>query len=298
MLLRRVGSPLAWEKFLLVFYVLVAPSDEQSNSNQLHFGKAVSVKLSHNGIGEGQTLVILHGLFGSKRNWSSIARQLSDRFRVLTVDLRNHGESPWNGVHDYPSMAEDVATLIEQECSEPALVLGHSMGGKVAMYLSLMWPHLVDRLIVVDIPPARSSGTPIDYVHAMQKVPLTTLSHRRDVELALTATIPDPKVRGFLLTNIMSRPEGLTWIANLDVIERYFDQILDWPDSVHSRQFSRPTLFLEGAHSTFVGPEHAKVIQHFFPAAHRQVIENAGHWVHVENTEAFLQAVRAFVDSS
>ena len=228
MLLRRVGSPLAWEKFLLVFYVLVAPSDDQSNSNQLHFGKAVSVKLSHNVIGEGQTLVILHGLFGSKRNWSSIARQLSGRFRVLTVDLRNHGESPWNGVHDYPSMAEDVATLIEQECSEPALVLGHSMGGKVAMYLSLMWPHLVDRLIVVDIPPARSSGTPIDYVHAMQKVPLTTLSHRRDVELALTDTIPDPKVRGFLLTNIMSRPEGLTWIANLDVIERYFDQILDY----------------------------------------------------------------------
>ena len=256
------------------------------------------VKLSHNVIGEGQTLVILHGLFGSKRNWSSIARQLSDRFRVLTVDLRNHGESPWNDIHDYPSMAEDVATLLEQECAAPAVVLGHSMGGKVAMYLSLMWPHLVDRLIVVDIPPARSSGTPIDYVHAMQKVPLATLSHRRDVELALMDTIPDPKVRGFLVTNIRIQPDGLTWIANLDAIERYFDQILDWPDLVHSHQFSRPTLFLEGAHSTFVGPEHAEVIQHFFPAAHEQIIENAGHWVHVENTAAFLHAVRAFVESS
>ena len=298
MLLRRVGSPLAWEKFLLVFYVLVAPSNEQSNSNQLHFGKAVSVKLSHNAIGEGQTLVILHGLFGSKRNWSSIARQLSDTFRVLTIDLRNHGESPWNDIHDYPSMAEDVATLIENECSEPALVLGHSMGGKVAMYLSLVWPHLVNQLIVVDIPPARSSGTPIDYVHAMQKVPLATLSHRRDVELALADMIPDPKVRGFLVTNIMSRPEGLTWIANLDAIEQHFDQILDWPDSLKGRQFFRPTLFLEGEHSTFVGPEHAEVIQHFFPAAHQQVIENAGHWVHVENTAAFLHAVRAFVESS
>ena len=127
------------------------------------------VKLSHNVIGKGQTLVILHGLFGSKRNWSSIARQLSDTYRVLTVDLRNHGESPWNDIHDYPSMAEDVATLLEQECAEPATVLGHSMGGKVAMYLSLVWPHLVNQLIVVDIPPARSSGTPIDYVHAMQK---------------------------------------------------------------------------------------------------------------------------------
>ena len=268
------------------------------NETWPHQGKAVSVTLSHNIIGEGQTIVILHGLFGSKRNWSAIAKQLSNTYRVLTVDLRNHGESPWSDVHDYTSMAEDVATLIENKCSKPPVVLGHSMGGKVAMYLALVRPALIDRLIVVDIPPARSSGTPIDYVHAMQKVPLATLSHRRDVELALTDTIPDPKVRGFLVTNIMSRPEGLTWIANLDVIERYFDQILDWPDSVHSRQFSRPTLFLEGAHSTFVGPEHAEIIQHFFPAAHRQVIENAGHWVHVENTETFLQAVRAFVESS
>ena len=258
----------------------------------------MSVKLSHNVNGEGQTLVILHGLFGSKRNWSSIARQLSATFRVLTIDLRNHGESPWNDIHVYPSMAEDVATLIENECSEPAIILGHSMGGKVAMYLALVRPALIDRLIVVDIPPARSSGTPIDYVHAMQKVPLAMLSHRRDAELSLADTIPDPKVRGFLVTNIMSRPEGLTWIANLDAIEQYFDQILDWPDSLNGRQFSRPTLFLEGEHSTFVGPEHEEVIHHFFPSADRQVIENAGHWVHVENTEAFLRAVRTFVGSS
>ena len=258
----------------------------------------MSVKLSHNAIGEGQTLVILHGLFGSKRNWSSIARQLSDAFRVLTIDLRNHGESPWDDIHDYPSMAEDVAALIENECSEPAIVIGHSMGGKVAMYLSLVWPHLVNQLIVVDIPPARSSGTPIDYVHAMQKVPLATLSHRRDVELVLADMIPDPKVRGFLVTNIMSQPEGLVWIANLDAIEQHFDKILDWPDSLNGRQFSRPTLFLEGEHSTFVGPEHEEGIQYFFPSAHRQVIKNAGHWVHVENTAAFLHAVRAFIESS
>ena len=223
----------------------------------------MSVKLSHNVIGEGQTLVILHGLFGSKRNWSSIARQLSDTFRVLTIDLRNHGESPWNDIHDYPSMAEDVATLIENECSEPAIVLGHSMGGKVAMYLSLVWPHLVDQLIVVDIPPARSSGTPIDYVHAMQKVPLATLSHRRDVELALADMIPDPKVRGFLVTNIMSRPEGLTWIANLDAIEKHFDQILDWPDSLNGRQFSRPQFFLKENTQPLLAPSMRKSFNTF-----------------------------------
>ncbi|MBT6054212.1 MAG: alpha/beta fold hydrolase [Planctomycetaceae bacterium] len=257
----------------------------------------MSVTLSHNAIGEGQTILILHGLFGSKRNWSSIAKQLSDTYRVLTVDLRNHGESSWSDVHDYSSMAEDVATLIENECSKPPVVLGHSMGGKVAMYLALVWPNLIDRLIVVDIPPARSSGTPIDYVRAMRAIPLTTLAHRRDVEELLRETIPNERVRGFLVTNITTRPAGLAWTVNLDAIEKNFETILDWPDLLTTQQFSRQTLFLVGENSTFVDPEHEGVIQQFFPASCKQVIENAGHWVHVENTAAFLKAVRVFLET-
>ena len=267
------------------------------NGTKFDQGKVVSITLSHNVIGEGQTIVILHGLFGSKRNWSSIAKQLSDTYRVLTVDLRNHGESPWSDVHDYSSMAEDVATLIENECSKPPIVLGHSMGGKVAMYLSIMRPQLVAQLIVVDIPPARSTGTPIDYVRAMQAIPLTTLAHRRDVGELLRETIPDERVRGFLVTNIITRPEGLAWAVNLDVIEKNFETILDWPDLITTQHFSQQTLFLVGENSTFVGPEHETVIQQFFPASSRQVIKNAGHWVHVENTSAFLKAVRVFLET-
>ncbi len=267
------------------------------NGTKFDQGKVVSITLSHNVIGEGQTIVILHGLFGSKRNWSSIAKQLSDTYRVLTVDLRNHGESPWSDVHDYSSMAEDVATLIENECSKPPIVLGHSMGGKVAMYLSIMRPQLVAQLIVVDIPPARSTGTPIDYVRAMQAIPLTTLAHRRDVGELLRETIPDERVRGFLVTNIITRPEGLAWAVNLDVIEKNFETILDWPDLLTTQHFSQQTLFLVGENSTFVGPEHETVIQQFFPASSRQVIKNAGHWVHVENTSAFLKAVRVFLEA-
>ena len=267
------------------------------NGTKFDQGKVVSVTLSHNVIGEGQTIVILHGLFGSKRNWSSIAKHLSDTYRVLTVDLRNHGESPWSDVHDYSSMAEDVATLIENECSKPPIVLGHSMGGKVAMYLSIMRPQLVAQLIVVDIPPARSTGTPIDYVRAMQAIPLTTLAHRRDVGELLRETIPDERVRGFLVTNIITRPEGLAWAVNLDVIEKNFETILDWPDLITTQHFSQQTLFLVGENSTFVGPEHETVIQQFFPASSRQVIKNAGHWVHVENTSAFLKAVRVFLEA-
>lgn len=284
--------------FLLVPYVyFTLLTMKRVNGTKFDQGKVVSITLSHNVIGEGQTIVILHGLFGSKRNWSSIAKQLSDTYRVLTVDLRNHGESPWSDVHDYSSMAEDVATLIENECSKPPIVLGHSMGGKVAMYLSIMRPQLVAQLIVVDIPPARSTGTPIDYVRAMQAIPLTTLAHRRDVGELLRETIPDERVRGFLVTNIITRPEGLAWAVNLDVIEKNFETILDWPDLLTTQHFSQQTLFLVGENSTFVGPEHETVIQQFFPASSRQVIKNAGHWVHVENTSAFLKAVRVFLEA-
>jgi pimeloyl-ACP methyl ester carboxylesterase len=171
------------------------------------------------------------------------------------------------------------------------------MGGKVAMYLSIMRPQLVAQLIVVDIPPARSTGTPIDYVRAMQAIPLTTLAHRRDVEELLSETIPDERVRGFLVTNIITRPEGLAWAVNLDVIEKNFETILDWPDLITTQHFSQQTLFLVGENSTFVGPEHETVIQQFFPASSRQVIKNAGHWVHVENTAAFLKAVRVFLET-
>jgi len=255
----------------------------------------VSVELSFNEYGVGPPVVILHGLFGSKRNFSAVARQLADSFRVVTVDLRNHGESPWDDRHDYPALADDVARLIERQLGEPVAVIGHSMGGKAAMLLALTRPELVERLVVVDIPPARSRGTPISYVHAMQTVPLAQLSRRSEVEQALAAAIPDPVVRGFLVTNIASRPDGLAWIPNLDAIERQFDTILDWPTLPAGTQYAGPTLFLTGATSAFVTPEHEPVIHQLFPAARLEQITAAGHWVHAEQPAAFLAAVRQFL---
>lgn len=255
----------------------------------------MSFELSINTYGAGPPVVILHGLFGSKRNFSAIARRLADAFHVVTVDLRNHGESPWDDRHDYPALAEDVARLIEQRLGRPAAVIGHSMGGKAAMLLALTRPDLVDRLVVVDIPPARSHGTPISYVQAMRAVPLEQLSRRAEVEAALAAAIADPVVRGFLVTNIVSRPEGLAWTVNLEAIERQFDTILGWPAPADGTEFTRPTLFLTGAASTFVQPEHEAVIHELFPAARIEVISGAGHWVHAEQPEAFLETVRRFL---
>ncbi len=255
----------------------------------------MSLELSFNEYGAGPPLVVLHGLFGSKRNFSAIARRLADAFQVITVDLRNHGESPWDNRHDYPALAADVAQLIERQLGGPAAVIGHSMGGKAAMLLALTRPELVERLVVVDIPPARSRGTPIDYVHAMQAVPLAQLSRRSEVEEALATVIVDPVVRGFLVTNIASRPDGLAWIPNLDAIERQFDTILDWPTLPAGTQYPGPTLFLTGATSAFVAPAHEPVIRQLFPAARLEQIAAAGHWVHAEQPEAFLAAVRRFL---
>ena len=255
----------------------------------------MSLELSFNEYGSGPPVVILHGLFGSKRNFSAIARRLADTFHVVTVDLRNHGESPWDDRHDYPALAADVAQLIERQLGQPAAVIGHSMGGKVAMLLALTRPDLVKRLVVVDIPPARSRGTPIDYVHAMQAVPLKQLSRRSEVEEALTTSIADPVVRGFLVTNIASRPDGLAWIPNLDAIERQFDTILDWPTLPEGTRYPGPTLFLTGATSAFVTPEHEPLIHQLFPAVRLEQVAAAGHWVHAEKPEEFLAAVRRFL---
>jgi len=284
-----------WQLRLIAGLFPVGLTPGSSVSIQVLVEVLVSVELSFNEYGAGPPVVILHGLFGSKRNWSSIARQLAPDFHVYAVDLRNHGESPWHEQHDYPAMAVDVAHLIEQQVGQPVTLIGHSMGGKAAMYLALTRPDLVERLVVVDIPPARSRGTPISYVHAMQAVPLAQLSRRSEVEQALAETIADPVVRGFLVTNIISVPEGLAWTVNLDAIERQFDTILDWPATAAGRQFSGQTLFIRGNRSAFIKPEHEAIIRQLFPAAMTESVIGAGHWVHAEQPAAFLELVQRFL---
>jgi esterase len=169
-----------------------------------------TVELASSETGDGPPLVILPGLFGSKRNWASLARTLGERHRVITADLRNHGESPWAEPHQYPSLAADVAALIERKADGHASVLGHSMGGKAAMMLAVSRPDLVKRLIVVDIAPVASTGTPIAYVRAMRALPLEQFRRRSEVADALAGAIPDRAVRNFLSLNAAVGDEGLS----------------------------------------------------------------------------------------
>jgi len=255
------------------------------------------VELALSESGAGSPLVILHGLFGSKRNWAGVAHRLAATRRVITVDLRNHGESPWDDRHDYPALAADVAAVIETRVGGPAAVLGHSMGGKAAMVLALSRPELVERLIVVDIAPVRSTATPIEYVRAMRTLPLAAFSQRLDVKEALAPAIPDPMVRGFLTLNLVAGPAGLAWTVNLEAIERNFPAILGFPDVPPGRRFTKPTLFVAGGRSAYVRPEHHAEMHRLFPAATIEVIEGAGHWVHADAADAFVATTNAFLDS-
>ena len=254
---------------------------------------AVDLAISETGTGE--PLVILHGLFGSKRNWSSIAGTLAGHRRVITADMRNHGESPWDDHHDYHALADDVARLIETKVGGPATVLGHSMGGKAAMMLAVTRPDLVKRLIVVDIAPARSISSPLLLVKAMRRVPLETLSRRAEVDAVLAEVIPDLAVRGFLAQNVVSEPTGLRWSVNLDAIERNGESIVGFPDIPPGLTFTKPTLFIAGGRSEYLRPEHRHTIERLFPAATIETIPDAGHWVHAEAPGPFLGAVNRFL---
>jgi pimeloyl-ACP methyl ester carboxylesterase len=247
--------------------------------------------------GAGAPLVILHGLYGAKRNWGSIAARLAPRRRVLTVDLRNHGESPWDARHDYPALAADVARLIEARVGGPADVLGHSMGGKAAMVLALSRPELVSRLVVVDIAPAPSPGTAAVAPRVLRAVPLARLTRRTEVEEALAATIPDPAVRAFLAANVRSGPDGLTWTINLEALDRHFAEILSFPEIAAGVAFTKPALFIAGGSSDYLRPEHRPEIERLFPNAVVQTIAGAGHWVHAEAPAAFLEVVERFLDA-
>jgi pimeloyl-ACP methyl ester carboxylesterase len=251
--------------------------------------------LSVSEYGEGNPLVILHGLFGSKRNWATVAHRLAVGRRVITVDLRNHGESPWDDACDYSAMAEDVARVIQRHAGGKADVLGHSMGGKVAMVLALSHPALVDRLIVVDIAPTRSTATPIEFVRAMRALPLEAFATRLDVKEALAAAISDPAIRGFLTLNVVPKADGLAWTVNLAAIEDHFDTILGFPVVPPGTSFQKPTLFIAGGKSAYLQPQHHAEIMRLFPAATIDVIEQAGHWVHADAPEAFIASVNAFL---
>ncbi len=253
------------------------------------------MKLFFQKIGEGPPVIILHGLFGSGDNWRSIGRQLANQFSVYLVDLRNHGRSPWHEDHTYPAMAEDVVELMERYHLKQAHVMGHSMGGKVAMYLALTEPHRVDHLVVVDIAPKRYESIFGELIQWMKSLPLYKLTSRSDAEAYLSQFIPQKGIIRFLLKNLVRKGNTWRWRVNLDAIKANLAALNDWPD-VGKRAFSGPTLFIRGKQSDYITEQDYPHIRRLFPKARFVSIANAGHWVHSDQPQVFLNIVQYFLN--
>jgi esterase len=236
-------------------------------------------------------VLIVHGLFGSGRNWGVIAKRLAKDRRVVTVDMRNHGDSPRADSQSYPEMASDLAEVVG-EIGGRADVIGHSMGGKAAMVLALTHPDRVNRLIVADIAPVGYGHSQSHLVEAMQGLDLAALDTRADADTALAATVEEKGVRAFLLQSLDVRDKA--WKLNLDVLGRDMDTVTGFPDVTGT--FDGPTLFLSGAESDYVRPEHRDRIKELFPEAKQAKIPGAGHWLHAEKPREFEAAARAFLD--
>lgn len=242
----------------------------------------------------GPPVVILHGLMGSARNWSTIAKQLAATYRVLMPDLRNHGRSPWAETMNFDEMAGDVAAAIEARGLAPVMLVGHSLGGKVAMRLALTRAELVARLVVVDVAPVLYRHSLAGHIEAMRAVDLASVSRRPEVEAELAKTIHDPLMRAFLLQNLVRTPAGYTWRPHLDAIAASLPELMGFPAS-EGLAYPGPTLFIVGSRSAYVRPEYRPVIKQLFPKVEYATIAGAGHQVHADRPDEFLECVRGFL---
>lgn len=248
--------------------------------------------LSYGTPGDGLPVIIVHGLFGSGRNWGVIARRLADRWHVLTPDMRNHGDSPRTETHGYPELAADLAELIEAHGGR-AHVVGHSMGGKAAMALALLHPDRLASLLVADIAPVSYGHSQQRFIDAMRAVDLSRVEKRSDARAQLAQHVEDPSLQSFFTQSLDI--SGKRWVLNLDTLEAEMAKILSFPDL--DGAYEGPTLFLSGGQSDYVRPEHRDAIRGYFPKARFAKMPKAGHWLHADDPRGFEASVRAFLDA-
>ena len=253
--------------------------------------------LNYKQFGQGDPLIILHGLFGTLDNWQTLAKQFAGHFTVFIVDQRNHGRSPHTDGLSYPLMAQDLHDFMEQHWIHKAHILGHSMGGKTAMQFALEYPDMVDKLVVVDIGPWQNKAGHVTIFEALTSLDLQYLESRKDADKQLKTLIPDDGVRQFLLKNLSRTKEGnYQWKMNLPAIQNNYSEIYAAVQS--DETYEGPTLFIKGGQSDYIDANELSRIQQTFPQALLVTIPDAGHWVHAEAPKAFFEKVLTFLHSS
>lgn len=254
---------------------------------QLHFRQS----------GSDQTppLLFLHGLFGSSANWGRISRHFEADYHCITPDLRNHGRSPHNEDTSYQAQAADVQQLMQDLAIASATLIGHSMGGKVAMTQALTQPHTVDSLVVVDIAPVQYTHRFSTILSALQQLDLPTMQSREQADSVLAETIEEAEIRAYLLQNLGRKDGQWRWRVNLDFLCAGIDALMDFPDH-RGCQYPGNTLFLYGERSGYFDQGGRKAAEPLFPGAEFREVKNAGHWVYAEQPEKFIQIVEVFLD--
>lgn len=243
-------------------------------------------------IGSGDPLIFIHGLFGSGGNWRSIAKHFSNDYQVISLDLRNHGRSPHSSQQNYNCMADDLLTLMDSCNLQNAHIIGHSIGGKVAMQFATKHPSRVEKLVVVDIATRAYADEHTHLIDAMLAIDLRQHSSRQGVDSALKAKIPNQMVRQFLLMNLHKTEAGFDWRINLTALK---DNYIHLQAAIcESSQYQQPCLFVKGNNSDYIREEDkAQLLTHFTKAQFTSL--NTGHWIHAEDPKGFIEIVEQFL---
>lgn len=253
------------------------------------------MKLHSTTLGEGIPFLILHGFLGMSDNWKTLGKEFADAgYEVHLIDQRNHGRSPHSPEFSYLEMAKDIKEYCDQHNLKNCILLGHSMGGKTAMLSAALFPHIIDKLIVVDIAPKYYAPHHQQILKGLKAIDDATLTSRGEAEELLSEYIKEPAVRLFLLKNLYWKTkEKLGLRLNLDVLTDSVEALGE--ELPGDKSYNKPTLFIKGEKSGYITPEDRSLIESHFPDAEIVEIPGAGHWVHAENKDAFYEAVMRFL---
>lgn len=251
--------------------------------------------LNHVIRGEGKPLVLIHGLFGSLENLNMVAKALADTFKVISIDVRNHGSSFHHKSMNYQELSNDIFTLLDHLQINFCDILGHSMGGKIAMQCALSQPGRINKLIVADIAPVEYPPHHNEIIAGLLSINVNDIGNRRDADKQLSNYVKEAGVRQFLLKNLVKVESGFAWRANITDIANDYNSIAQ--GFTLEQQFNGPTLFIKGANSNYITSDHQTVISTLFPSAKAKIIQGAGHWLHAEKTVAFNKIVHDFLNA-
>lgn len=254
------------------------------------------MKLFYRKYGSGEPVIILHGLFGISDNWVTHAKRLAEKYQVFVPDLRNHGQSPHSSIFNYQAMVDDLMVFMKENKLEKAMIIGHSMGGKVAMNFSIEHPYMVQKLVVIDISPRPYNTRSVheDIIAAMQSVNFNEVDYRRDVEEKLKVHVKSQRIRWFILKNLHRLNRGrLAWRINIDSIADNMENIA--AGIVFEGAYPGPTMFVRGSESDYITEKDEEMVLQFFPNATIETIEGANHWVHADAPDELCQLLSSFL---